>query len=191
MTVHRQQCQALKSWALIRTCKDLLEPQEHTLSEETAKALLETFKNCETNAEKLHKIFEKTIARESEGAQNRYLKVTKRLGKGSKAEDLIKAITEDAQAMTNLQLVKDARPDLRDKLDAIIMQMDELEPSLPEADNAGNVFHTYGGTMNNSLNYGSGSQHTGSGDVFNISGLSGNPPFIWEVRRLLHSANGR
>ncbi|MBA7490594.1 hypothetical protein ES702_01132 [subsurface metagenome] len=161
----------------LHTCKDLLEPEKDTLPKDAAIALLKTVKSCETKAANLQKIFQETIPGESEEWYNRYRKVVSRLGKGSKVEHLLKSIAEDAQIVADYRIVKAARPDLGGKLDTIIKQMDALEPSLPDDDTPGNVFNAYGGTMHNNLNYGSGPQNTGSGDMYNISGLSGNPVF--------------
>lgn len=87
----------------------------------------------------------------------------------------MKAIAEDVQIVAGNYLVKNTRPDLGDKLDTIVKQMESLEPSLPDEDTPGNIFNAYGGAMHNSLNYGSGAQNTASGDMYNISGLGGNP----------------
>lgn len=160
----------------LRTCKDLLEPEKDALPRDAAEALLKTVKSCETKAVKLHRIFQETIPGESDEWFSRYRKVASRLGKGSKVEDLMKAIAEDTRIVADYRLVNNAEPDLGDKLDTIIKQMDVLEPSLPDEDNSGSVFNGYGGTMHNNLSYG-GPQNTGSGDMYNILGLSGNPVF--------------
>lgn len=67
----------------LRTCKDLLKPEENTLPKGDANVLLKTVKSCETKATKLHEISQETIPGESEEWYNRYRNKVNRLGKGS------------------------------------------------------------------------------------------------------------
>lgn len=79
--------------------------------------------SCETKAAKLRTIFEETIAGENDQWYERYRKVARRLGKGSKVEELMQSITEDAQNLVNYHAVKSASPKLCMKLEEIVTVM--------------------------------------------------------------------
>jgi hypothetical protein len=132
----------------LQTCHEHFEPIQTTLPTDAAQSLLKTVHSCETKVEKLHTIFEETIAGENDQWYDRYRKVARRLGMGSKVEELMKSVTEDAQGLVNYHTVKSARPDLCMKLRDIITEMKSVEPSLPSDDIVSQTFNAYGGLQN-------------------------------------------
>lgn len=163
----------------LKTCQEHLEPITITLPADAAGSLIKKVKNCETKAGKLRTIFEETIPGEVDEWYTRYRKVAQRLGKGSKVEELMKSITEDAQNLVNYHVVKSARPELCTKLEEVIEEIQSLEPSIPSGDDGRNTYNAYGGTMMNNTGEGSQNINTGSGNMVNYaSGTgSGNPIF--------------
>ncbi|KAK5074558.1 hypothetical protein LTR70_010154 [Exophiala xenobiotica] len=100
--------------------------------------------------------------------------VVQRLDKGSKVKELMKAITEDAQNLVNnYHTVKSVSPELCDKLEEIVKEMDTLEPSLPTENDVRNNFFSGGGSQY--VHTGSGAQkiNNSSGYIGEYSG-SGN-----------------
>ena len=163
----------------LQICYLHLKPLETSLPADAAEGLLKTVKSCKSKAEKLHTILEETIPGEDEQWYERYRKVARRLGKGSKVEELMKLITEDAQILVNYHVVKSANPELCIKLEEIVAEMKSVEPSLPSDEVGSQTFNTSGGpqyvstgssTQYNSLN-------TGSGDTHNYGGITGSPVF--------------
>ncbi|KAK5069736.1 hypothetical protein LTR64_008081 [Lithohypha guttulata] len=158
------------------TCKEHFEPVENSLPADVRKGLVSTVKNCKLNAEKVEEIFKKTIPGENTEWYKRYHMVAKRLGKGSKVEELMAEMTKDAQNLVNYHSVKSSRPDLFTRLDEMLVEIQALEPSIPSDDVPGNTFNAYGGVQ--TVNTGSGSQYSnpGSGNQINYGG-GGNPVF--------------
>ncbi|KAK5947999.1 hypothetical protein OHC33_010983 [Knufia fluminis] len=163
----------------LRTCHEHFEPIQTTLPADAAESLLKTVQNCETKAAKLHTIFEETISGENDQWYERYRKVARRLGKGSKVEELMQSITEDAQSLVNYHTVKSASPELCMKLEEIVTTMQSVEPSLPNDDIASQTFNAYGGPQNVSTGQSTqyNSSNTGSGETHNYGGIEGNPVF--------------
>lgn len=163
----------------LQTCRAHLEPIQTQLPAEAVDGLLRTVQNCETKAQKLRTVFEKTIPGEDDQWYERYRKIAQRLGKGSKVEELLKSITEDAQNLVNYQAVKSARPELCSKLEEVIKEMEAIEPSLPYNDDLTQTFNAYGGYQN--ISTGTSTQHIninpGSGTMNNFGGITGNPVF--------------
>lgn len=162
-----------------QTCYEHLKPLEASLPTDTAEGLSKTIQSCDSKAKKLRTIFEETIAGENDQWYEKYRKVVRRLGKGSKVEELMKSISEDAQNLVNYHAVKSASPELCTKLEEIVTEMKSAEPSLPSDDLGSDTFNTEGGQQYN--NTGSGTQYnslnTGSGDTHNYGGITGNPVF--------------
>lgn len=163
----------------LQTYQDRLDPINATLPVDTRQALLGMIKGCEDKAEKLHTIFKETITDGNDDWYERYRKVARRLGKGSKVEELMMLITKDVQNLVNHYVVKSTGPDLSAKLDEIIAEMRSVEPSLPSDDAISQTFNAYGGPQN--VSTGSSTQYnsynTGSGETHNYGGINGNPVF--------------
>jgi N-terminal domain on NACHT_NTPase and P-loop NTPases len=164
---------------ILQTCHEHFEPIKISLSADAAQGLVKTIENCKRRAEKLDTIFQETIPGEDDQWYERYRKVARRLGKGSKVEELMRAITEDAQNLVNYHTVKSASPALYIKLGEIAEEMESLAPSLPMDEADTQTFHNYSGTQNFST--GSSTQHNninqGSGTMNNFAGITGNPIF--------------
>ncbi|RMZ90383.1 hypothetical protein DV736_g2368, partial [Chaetothyriales sp. CBS 134916] len=160
----------------LQTCHNYFELIQTDLPADAVQGMVKTVESCKSKAEKLGTIFNETIPGENDQWYERYRKVARRLGKGSKVEELLKAITEDAQNLVNYHAVKSARPDLWTEFEAIIKEMQSLEPSIPGDDSGGMTFNAYGGTMYNST--GSSLQYInpGAGNQINYGG-AGNPTF--------------
>lgn len=163
----------------LQTCREHLEPIQGTLPGDAAEGLSKTLKGCETKAEKLHTIFKETIAGEDDEWYEKYRKVARRLGKGSKVEELMKSMTEDTQNLVNYHLVKSVKPELCGRLEELLKEMESVEPSLPSDDATTQTFNAYGGPQY--VSSGSSKQYnslnTGSGETHNYGGIQGNPTF--------------
>ncbi|KAK5072319.1 hypothetical protein LTR70_010524 [Exophiala xenobiotica] len=93
---------SIKVWEdNLRTCQDHFEPVQTSLSADVARGLVKTIESCRSKAEKLETIYTETVPGEDDQRYERYRKVVQRLGKGSKVEELMKALTEDAQNLVN------------------------------------------------------------------------------------------
>lgn len=163
----------------LQTCEKHLEPVKTSLPADAAQGLVKTLDSFKSNAEKLRIIFKETIPGEDAQWFERYGKVARRLGKGSKVEELMKAITEDAQNLVNYYAVKSVSPQLYTKLEEIAEEMASLPSSLPVDEADTQTFHNYGGTQN--VSTGSSTQHIynnhGSGTMNNFASITGNPVF--------------
>lgn len=161
------------------TCHQHFEPIKTSLSHDAASSLVKTIDSCKSKAEKLGTIFQETIPGDDDQWYQRYRKVARRLGKGTTVEDLMKAITEDAQNLVNYHAVKSAKPVLSTRLEAIAEEMESLEPSLPVDEADKQMFHNYDGTQN--ISTGNSTQHNysnqGSGTMNNFASITGNPTF--------------
>jgi N-terminal domain on NACHT_NTPase and P-loop NTPases len=164
---------------ILQTCLEQFEPIKTSLPADAAHGLVKTVNNCKRRAEKLGTIFQETIPGEDDQWYERYHKMARQLGKGSKVEELMKAITEDAQNLVNYHAVKSASPALYTKLGEIAEEMASLAPSLPVDEADIQTFHNYGGTQ--SISTGSSTQHNninrGSGTMNNFASITGNPTF--------------
>lgn len=160
----------------LQTCRDHFEPVKSSLPADAAQGLVKTIESCKSKAKKLDAIFAETIPGEDEQWYERYYKVTQRLGKGSKVEELMKAMTEDVQSLVNYHVVKSASPELCNKLEEIVKEMDTLEPSLPMENDGRNNFQSGGGEMYVHTGSGALKVNKSSGYIGEYSG-SGNPTF--------------
>lgn len=163
----------------LQTCHTHFEPIKTTLPADAAQGLLKTVNSCKSNAEKLDNIFQETIPGEHEQWYERYRKVARRLGKGNKVEELMKAITEDVQNLVNYHTVKSTSPELYTKLQELMKEIDGVESSLPDEEATPQTFNAYGGPQN--VSTGDSKQYnsfnTGSGTTHNYGGITGNPTF--------------
>ena len=163
----------------LETCQTNFERIANDIPAGAAQDLLDSIKSCESKADKLNTIFEETIPSEGEQWYERYRKVSRRLGKGSKVEELLKAITEDTQALVNYHAVKSASPNLAAKLEDVIKEMGSLEPSLPseeEEEEGKKSFYSNGGEQYVHTGSGMMKVNKSSGYIGEYSG-SGNPNF--------------
>jgi hypothetical protein len=164
---------------ILRTCHEHFEQVKTSLPSDAAQGLLKTVDDCKRKAERLGTIFQETIPGEDDQWYERYRKVARRLGKGAKVEELMMAITEDAQNLVNYHAVKSASPALYTKLGEIAEEMASLAPSLLVEEADTQAFHNYSGTQN--VSTGSSTQHNninqGSGMMNNFAGITGNPIF--------------
>lgn len=149
------------------------------LPADVADSLTKTIRSCESKADKLQTIFQETIPGDDNRWHERYRMVARRLGQGSKVEELMAAMTEGTQHLVNYYAVKSARPELCTQLEAIAEEMQSLEPSLPVKEATPQTFNAYGGPQN--VSSGSGIQYnsfnTGNGTAHNYGGITGNPTF--------------
>lgn len=77
-----------------------------------------------------------------------YHKVARRLVKGSKVEQVLKEIAEDAQSLVNYHAVKSASPQLHSKFAEIAEEMASLPSSLPAEEGGTQTFTSFEGTQN-------------------------------------------
>lgn len=121
----------------LQTCHEHFRPVSATVASDVAQRLTKTVGSCKSKAEDLKIIFTATVLGEDDQWFERYRKAVRRLGKGERVEDLMKAMTEDAKSLANYHGVISASPGLYAKLEEIVQEMDALQPSLPsEADGA-------------------------------------------------------
>ncbi|KAL4808134.1 TPR-like protein [Aspergillus unguis] len=85
----------------LEQCQAHLLPRRDTIPEDVAEALEKTLDTCEIKANNLKKIFAKITPDQGDSWPTRYAAVVRRLGKGSKVEELMRAITEDVQIVVN------------------------------------------------------------------------------------------
>lgn len=164
---------------ILQTFHEHFEPIKISLPDDAAQGLVKIVDNCKRRAEKLDIIFQETIPGEDDQWYERYRKVARRLGKRSKVEELMRAITEDAQNLVNYHAVKSASPALHTKLGEIAEEMASLAPLLPMDEADTQTFNNYNGTQN--VSTGSSTQHNninqGSGTMNNFPGITDNPTF--------------
>ncbi|EAW19385.1 TPR repeat protein [Aspergillus fischeri NRRL 181] len=142
---------------ILETCKNNLESRKDAIPEDVCEALERCLDACDAKASNLRGIFEKIIPGESDTWEKRYLKVLRKLGKGSRVEELMRSITEDVQVIVNHNAVRSGDPQQKLELENIIQEMNELEPSVPDK-NKTMTFHSGGGAQTNNLNTGGGQQ---------------------------------
>jgi len=162
----------------LQTCHEHFEPIKTSLPPDAAQSLVKTIDSCKGKAEKLGTIFQETIPCEDHQWCERYRKVTRRLGKGSRVEELMKAIIEDAQNLVNYHAIQSTNPEVCPKLEEIIKEMDSVQPSLSMDEADSQIVNNCGGTQN--VSTGSSTQHNinqGSGTMNNSANIPGNPPF--------------
>jgi N-terminal domain on NACHT_NTPase and P-loop NTPases len=94
---------------ILQTCHEHLEPIRTSLPADAAQSLLKTVDDSKMRAKNLDTIFQETIPGEDDRWYERYHMVARRLGKGSKVEELMRAITEDAQNLGKPSAVPEAQ----------------------------------------------------------------------------------
>lgn len=141
---------------ILNTCESQLQLVEGPLPLAAAKGLQNILTRCDEKVEDLKTIFDKVLTGPADTWQQRYVKIAKRLGKGSKVEELMLCITEDIQLVVNHHAVKSARPDQVQDLEKIINEMKSVQSSPDEEEGSGMVFNSQGGAMTNMVNRGSG-----------------------------------
>ena len=140
----------------LQTCKTQLDPIKASITADVCEALEQILEGCDEKARKLREIFEKIIPSGNNRWEKRYLKVMKRMGKGSKVEELMLSITEDVQVVVNHHTVKSAKPEQNVELSKIIEEMKSVESSVHEESASGMTFKSDGGNMENYINQDSG-----------------------------------
>ncbi|KAL4933494.1 uncharacterized protein BDV17DRAFT_287153 [Aspergillus undulatus] len=150
-------------------CHTHLLPRRDTIPEDVTEALEKTLDACETKANNLKKIFAKITPDQGNPWPTRYAAIVRRLGKGSKVEELMRAITEDVQIIVNHHAVKSADSQQNDQLEQILRELESLESSVPGEDPSGMNFTSHGGPQNNYVHRGHGAYN-----VINDSGKQYN-----------------
>ncbi|KAJ5641445.1 hypothetical protein N7490_005445 [Penicillium lividum] len=148
---------------ILTTCKENLEPRKNSIPENVCEALEETLYVCQTKAENLVKIFQKTVPGESDTRQQRYSKILQRLGKGNKVEELMLSLAEEVQLVINHDAVKSAADQSQNaELEDIMDEMKSLI-SRPGEDSSIMSFSNEGGAQINNVNRGSGKLYANNG----------------------------
>lgn len=162
----------------LQTCHDQI-TQTSPLPIDVADDLTKTVQECKIKAQKMRTIFEETIPGDKYYWYDRYRIVARRLGRGSRVEELMAAMTEDVQSLVSYNAVKLVSPGLSTQLERVMEEMKSLEPSLPIEDAASQMFNAYGGQQNVSTGRSSqyNSSNTGVGVTHNYGGIAGNPTF--------------
>lgn len=142
----------------LKTCESDLQPVRDSLPVDVCEGLETILTRCDDTAGRLREIFEKVLPERGDTWQQRYAKVAKKLGKGSKVEELMVCITEDVQLVVNHHAVKSARPEQMHALEEIIKEMRSVQSSLPEGEGSGQIFNSQGGAQTNNVNNSSGQQ---------------------------------
>lgn len=142
----------------LKTCESDLQPVRDSLPVDVCEGLETILTRCDDTAGRLREIFEKVLPERGDTWQQRYAKVAKKLGKGSKVEELMVCITEDVQLVVNHHAVKSARPEQMHALEEIIKEMRSVQSSLPEGEGSGQNFNSQGGAQTNNVNNSSGQQ---------------------------------
>jgi N-terminal domain on NACHT_NTPase and P-loop NTPases len=114
---------------ILQTCYEHLEPIKTSLPADAAQDLMKIVDDCKRRAEKLDNIFQETIPGEDDRWYERYHRAAQQQGKESKVEDLMRAITENAQNLLNYSAVKLASPALHTKLREIAEETASLSSS--------------------------------------------------------------
>lgn len=142
----------------LKTCESDLQPVRDSLPVDVCEGLETILTRCDDTAGRLREIFEKVLPERGDTWQQRYAKVAKKLGKGSKVEELMVCITEDVQLVVNHHAVKSARPEQMHALEEIIKEMRSVQSSLPEGEGSRQNFNSQGGAQTNNVNNSSGQQ---------------------------------
>jgi N-terminal domain on NACHT_NTPase and P-loop NTPases len=132
----------------LRAYQNHLEPNKRSLPADICEALEKTLDACKEQARKLREIFEEVIPVKDDAWEKRYKKVLKRLGNGSKVEELMISITEDVQYVVNNHAVKSATPEQMAKLKDIIKEMKSIKSSTPGEESSGMTFTSEGNIEN-------------------------------------------
>ncbi|KAJ6257759.1 Vegetative incompatibility protein [Drechslerella dactyloides] len=121
---------------------DILKKARSTLEKTGASkielSIKQTIDDCEENWRQLKDLFEKVIPQDGAPRLERYYKAVKTLGKGGKVENLMKAILESLQLLTNFKIITamgqagiDAVED-KEKLDEGLQEVSGWESSVPD-----------------------------------------------------------
>ncbi|KAL4804195.1 P-loop containing nucleoside triphosphate hydrolase protein [Aspergillus unguis] len=153
----------------LEQCQAHIRPRTDTIPEDVGEAIAKTLDACESKATNLKKIFAKITPDQGDSWPTRYAAIVRRLGKGSKVEELMRAITEDVQIVVNHHAVKSADCQQNNQLEQILQELDSLEPSVPEDDPSTMNFVSHGGPQNNYVHRGHGAYN-----VINDSGKQYN-----------------
>lgn len=148
---------------ILKTCKEHAEPRKDKMPQDVCEALEETLDACDAKATNLRAIFEKTIPGESDTWQKRYTKILRRLGKGNKVEELMKAITEDVQIIVNHDAVNSADSQQNAELEQILEEIKSVESSISEEGSSDMTFEN-SGTQSIYIHKGHGDYNVNSGD---------------------------
>jgi hypothetical protein len=143
---------------ILQTCANALEPSKDSLPSDVCEALEKVLDSCSEKARRLREIFEMVIPGEKDTWEKRYAKVIRRLGKGSKVEELMAALTQDVQLVVNNNAVNSATPEQNVELEDILKEMKSVKSSTPEEERMALAFHSGGGAQTNNVNSGSGQQ---------------------------------
>jgi hypothetical protein len=153
---------------ILKRCKNEIEPGRDAISSDAGEALEKIIDACDEKAQKLRQIFERVIPGDSETWKTRYAKIIKRLGQGSKVEDLMIALTQDVQLIVNNCVVRSTsmRREQYSELANLIEEMRSFKSSASDDEpNSTLVFHSGGGTQTNNVNKGSGQQIHNNAEV--------------------------
>ncbi|KAL4935205.1 hypothetical protein BDV06DRAFT_133555 [Aspergillus oleicola] len=147
-------------------CYTHLQSRRDTIPEDVAEALEKILDACETKANNMKKIFAKIIPDESNSWQKRYLAILRRLGKGNKVEELMRAITEDIQIIVNHDAVRSADSEQNSQLEQILEELKSLDSSVPQEDQSDMIFTSHG-PQRNFIHKGHGAWMSGDGSQYN------------------------
>ncbi|KAK6351443.1 hypothetical protein TWF718_004603 [Orbilia javanica] len=94
--------------------------------------------NCQRTWLKLKEIFDKVVPDDDSPRIERYSKAARTLGKGSKVENLIKALLDDIKLLATLKIIVGGKEEViqanprKEKLEEHIAEVKKWEPSLPD-----------------------------------------------------------
>jgi hypothetical protein len=163
----------------LATCRENLEQREESIPKDVCKGLEATLYACNTKAKNLEKIFERIVPSEIDTTEQRYLKIFRRLGNGSKTEELMIGLAEDVQLLVNHDAVKSANREQNARLEDTINEM-RLVISGNDQENSKMSFSNGGGAQTNHVQRGSGNQYVGGNQY--VSG--GGQQYIAETQTL-------
>ncbi|OQE94229.1 hypothetical protein PENNAL_c0004G02119, partial [Penicillium nalgiovense] len=131
---------------ILQTCQNNLEPGKDSMPSDVCDAYEKILDACNEKAQKLREIFEMVILGEKDTWEKRYAKAIRRLGKGSKVEELMATLTQDVQLVVNHHAVNSATPEQNVEIEDILKEMKSVKSS------------SSGGAQTNKINSGSGQQ---------------------------------
>ncbi|KAJ5611988.1 TPR repeat protein [Penicillium lagena] len=143
---------------ILQACENDLKPGSDSMPSDIYDALEKVLDSCNEKARKLREIFEMVIPGEKDTWEKRYAKVIRRLGKGSKVEELMAMLTQDVQLLVNNHAVNSATAEDNAKLKNILKEMESVTSSTTEEEHSALTFHSGGGAQTNNVNSGSGQQ---------------------------------
>jgi predicted choloylglycine hydrolase len=159
--------------SILKTCEENLKKVK-SLSSDDDKRLATVMRTCEANIKKLDTIFQETISGGKDKWHEKYKRAYKRFGTGSRVEELVLRIVEDAKIVATYNEVLSLSPDLGDKLDEITKELQSLQPSVSD-DSTDTYTFTNTGSGRQSINTGDGTQMNDNARIFNHG--DGNPVF--------------